>query len=60
MKEKMKSTLSRIHSAGYIHGDIARRNFCKKGNAVFLVDLETLARGNRDEMRAELAEIDAL
>ena len=56
----MKSALARIHSAGYVHGDIARHNFCKKGRAVFLVDLETLAVGNRAQMEAELAQIDAL
>jgi tRNA A-37 threonylcarbamoyl transferase component Bud32 len=59
-RTKMKSALSRIHSAGYVHGDIARRNFCKKANVVFLVDLETLAPGSPVEMEAELAENDAL
>jgi tRNA A-37 threonylcarbamoyl transferase component Bud32 len=50
----MKSALARIHSAGYIHGDVARRNFCKKAHVVFLVDLETLAVGSPVEMEAEL------
>ena len=59
-RRRMKSALSRIHSAGYVHGDIARRNFCKKGSSVFLVDLETLARGSHEEMSAELAIIDTL
>jgi len=57
---KMKSALVRIHSAGYVHGDITRRNFCKKINVVFLVDLETLAPGSTAEMEAELADVDAL
>ena len=56
----MRSALARIHAAGYVHGDIARRNFCKRGDMVFLVDLETLAVGSPAEMQAELAEIDAL
>ncbi|KAK2460072.1 hypothetical protein APHAL10511_007906 [Amanita phalloides] len=57
----MRSALARIHSAGYVHGDIARRNFCKKASGmVFLVDLETLAEGSPVEMEAELAQIDAL
>jgi len=56
----MKSALARIHLAGYVHSDIARCNFCKKGNVVFLVDLETLAMGSPVEMEAELAQIDAL
>ncbi|KAM6492114.1 hypothetical protein JOM56_011838 [Amanita muscaria] len=56
----MKSALARIHSAGYVHGDIARRNFCKKADVVFLVDLETLAVGSPVEMEAELAQIDEL
>lgn len=59
-RTKMKAALACIHSAGYVHGDIARRNFCKKADVVFLVDLETLAVGSSVEMEAELAEIDAL
>jgi hypothetical protein len=59
-RKMMKSALARIHSVGYVHGDIARRNFCKKANMVFLVDLETLAVGSPVEMEAELADIDAL
>ena len=60
MRTKMKAALSRIHMTGYIHGDIARRNFCRKGNAIFLVDLETLALGTLVERTNELAAIDAL
>ncbi len=56
----MKSALARIHSAGYVHGDIARRNFCKRGNVIFLVDLETLTEESPVEMAAELAQIDEL
>ena len=56
----MRSTLARIHLAGYVHGDIARRNFCKKGGVVFLVDLETLAAGNPEQMNDELAQINEL
>jgi tRNA A-37 threonylcarbamoyl transferase component Bud32 len=60
MRMQMKSALSRIHSAGYVHGDIARRNFCKRGKRIFLVDLETLAGGSTVEMEDELAAVDAL
>ena len=56
----MKFALARIHSAGYVHGDIARRNFCRKGGVVFLVDLETLAAGNPEQMNDELAQINKL
>jgi tRNA A-37 threonylcarbamoyl transferase component Bud32 len=56
----MKTALARIHSAGYVHGDIARRNFCKKADVVFLVDLEMLVVESLVEMEAELADIDAL
>ena len=59
-RTRMKSALARIHSAGYVHGDIARRNFCEKAGVVFLVDLETLAVGSPVEMAAELAQIDEL
>jgi hypothetical protein len=60
MRIRMKSALSRIHSAGYVHGDIARRNFCQKGKRMFLVDLETLAVGSTVKMEDELAAVDAL
>ena len=56
----MKSALARIHSKGYVHGDIARRNFCMRENKVFVVDLETLRKGSHLEMRAELDEIDRM
>jgi hypothetical protein len=56
----MKFALARIHSAGYVHGDIARRNFCKKADVVFLVDLKTLVMGSPVEMDDELAQIDEL
>ncbi|KAF5375519.1 hypothetical protein D9615_009168 [Tricholomella constricta] len=58
-RRKMTSALARIHSKGYVHGDIARRNFCKKDNVVYLVDLETLAPGSSDERAAELSSINA-
>lgn len=59
-RQKMRSALTHIHTAGYIHGDIARRNFCKKGHRVYLVDLESLMLGDAVEMQAELAAVDAL
>jgi len=38
---KMEDALQYIHNAGFVHGDIARRNFCRtQSNKVFLVDLE--------------------
>lgn len=43
----MKSTLSRIHSAGYLHGDVARRNFCK----VFMVDFQMSQPGNDEALK---------
>jgi tRNA A-37 threonylcarbamoyl transferase component Bud32 len=62
---KMKSALGRIHNAGYIHGDIARRNFCKKKigkrTFVFLVDLEMcrLSQG-QFEFDNEMRKVDGL
>ena len=56
----MNSALARIHSKGYVHGDIARRNFCKKADVIFVVDLESLRRGSPVEMGEELYEIDRL
>jgi hypothetical protein len=65
LRRKMKATLGRIHKAGYIHGDIARRNFCKKRSGtkilVFLVDLE-MSRRARDqaELDKEMRQVDEL
>jgi len=37
LRMKMKAALQRIHDAGFVHGDIARRNFCRtEGGDVFL------------------------
>jgi tRNA A-37 threonylcarbamoyl transferase component Bud32 len=59
-KRRMRSALVLIHAEGYVHGDLERRNFCKTGMTVFLVDLESLRRGTPDEMAAELAQLDTL
>jgi hypothetical protein len=61
LREKMKSALRRIHSAGHVHGDIARRNFCVKDGVVYLVDLEmSRVTGSQVEKQAEIQEIDML
>jgi len=49
---KMKAALSLIHNAGYIHGDIERRNFCIRGGDVFMIDLE-FSRQTQDRKRVE-------
>ena len=56
LRNLMKSTLGQIHSAGYIHGNVTRRNFCIKHNKVFMVDLE-LSRPCNNEVE-KLAEKD--
>jgi tRNA A-37 threonylcarbamoyl transferase component Bud32 len=55
----MESALTHIHSKGYVRGDIAQRNFCKKADVVFVVDLES-RRGSPVEIDDELDEIDGL
>lgn len=60
-RRMMKASLSQIHRAGYIHGDIARRNFCVKGRKAFVVDLEScIETQDRGLMDAEMDAIDAL
>jgi len=49
LRQKMKSALGRMHAAGYLHGDIARRNFCERNGKVFLIDLE-MCREARSQM----------
>ena len=62
LRMRMRAALQRIHNAGFIHGDIARRNFCRKeNNDVFLVDLES-CRSSRNlaELANEMNEVDGL
>jgi hypothetical protein len=62
LRTKMKSALERIHGAGYIHGDIARRNFCRTPmGEVFLVDLERCRpMQNQPEADNDMDEVDEL
>jgi hypothetical protein len=58
---KMKDALQHIHDAGFVHGDVARRNFCKMGRDVFLVDLESCVRfQNRTQLVDEMRQVDML
>ncbi|KAF8345189.1 hypothetical protein F5887DRAFT_1061817 [Amanita rubescens] len=60
LRKKMKEALRCIHNAGYVHGDVARRNFCRtKSGRIFLVDLERCRRTeNRAEFLAEMNIVD--
>jgi hypothetical protein len=62
LRNKMKASLRQIHNAGYIHGDIARRNFCMTlSGDVFLVDLERCrCAANQSELDDEMNEVDRL
>ena len=43
LRNKKKAALRRIHDAGFVHGDVARRNFCRtERGKVFLVDLRNV------------------
>ena len=59
---KMKAALQCIHNAGYIHGDIARRNFCRmQDGRIFLVDLQTCQPArDQSELHREMNQIDQL
>jgi len=40
LRHKMITALHHIHdAAGYLHGDIVKRNFCEKGDKVFIINL---------------------
>jgi len=62
LRKKMKAALYRIHDAGFVHGDVARRNFCRtESGDIFLVDLERCQRSeNPSELDDEMNEIDGL
>jgi len=58
----MRVALQRIHKAGFVHGDIGRRNLCSTDSGdVFLVDLERcqLSR-NPSELGDEVNEVNEL
>jgi hypothetical protein len=61
LRAKMRATVQQIHNAGYVHGDIARRNFCRKGSNVVLVDLERCRRArSQSELFDEMDQVDSL
>ena len=62
LRTKMKAALQCIHNAGFIHGDIARRNFCRTDRGdIFLVDLERCQRyRNQSELGSEMVQVDEL
>ena len=62
LRNKMKASLKCIHNAGYIHGDIARRNFCTtQGGNVYLVDLERCRpAASVSDLDNEMARVDML
>jgi hypothetical protein len=59
---KMEGTLQCIHDAGFVHGDIARRNFCRTArDGIFLVDLERChAANDSSEIEDEMAQVERL
>lgn len=62
LRVKMREALRCIHEAGFVHGDIARRNLCRTDSGdVFLVDLERCrAAENLCQMEDEMREVDRL
>ena len=62
LRKKMKAALHRIHDAGFVHGDVARRNFCRtESGDIFLVDLERCRRSrNPTRLDAEMKQVDQL
>ncbi|BGP08040.1 hypothetical protein JCM10049v2_003885 [Rhodotorula toruloides] len=52
--------VSRLHSAGYTHGDLASRNIVKTSAGLRLVDLGRATRADREEMEWEMTELKAV
>jgi hypothetical protein len=62
LRKNMKAALQCIHDAGFVHGDVARRNFCRtESGDVLLVDLERCKRfRKRSQLSDEMDEVDGL
>lgn len=61
LRQKMRDALYRIHRAGYVHGDVARRNFCRRQDGrIFLVDLERCQCRNQAERDIEMNAVNEL
>jgi tRNA A-37 threonylcarbamoyl transferase component Bud32 len=61
LRKKMKEALGRLHSAGYVHGDVSSSNFCERNDKVFIVDLESCRRSaDFSEMKHEMELIDSI
>ena len=62
LRMKMKAALQGIHTAGFVHGDVVRRNFCRtEEGRIFLVDLEMCRRvENPSELVDEMNKVDGL
>ena len=60
LRRRMKKALCCIHNAGYVHGDVARCNFCRtESGHIFLVDLERCWRTtNQAEFLTEMNIVD--
>ncbi len=59
-RRKMRAALQSIHDAGFVHGDVERRNFCRtESDDIFLVDLEKCRRSrNQAELDGEMNKVD--
>lgn len=61
LRKKMKSALACIHRLGYLHGDVARRNFCIRKGKVFVIDFErSTPSPTMAQQQAELELVDSL
>ncbi len=61
VRNKMRAALQRIHNAGLLHGDVARRNLCRtRRDKIFSVDLENCRPGNALELHNEMNVVEGL
>lgn len=61
LRIKMKAALEQIHKAGFVHGDIVRRIFCRTEGGKIFLDSETCRHAeNPSELHDEMNKVDAL
>lgn len=58
--DEVITLVSGLHKAGYIHGDLASRNFVQYDNGLRIVDLGRAEKADEEERAWEMSELKAV